>query len=201
MKLVRYLLGATLLFSSCAQLFAQDAEENSHVAIENPAKLTHDEANTIYDSLKEILSESYGLAELSEIKDYQNWERYNSAPYISVTHGKRFVNNYANELGKDYGKLAEGEQYPAGTVFAKDSITVTDEGKNFMGAMFVMEKLESGKNTETGDWRYIMVLPDGTQYGDTTGDDPELVKYCHTCHVGVASKDYVFFIPKNYRID
>ena len=37
-------------------------------------------------------------------------------------------------------------------------MTVTDEGKIYPGAMFVMEKLAQGANPETADWRYIMVL-------------------------------------------
>ena len=144
------------------------------------------------------MASSYALSRLSAIENYQSWKRYNSAPYLSATHGQRFVNNFANEPAKNYGKLQKGEKYPAGSVFAKDSVTITEEGKVFPGAMFVMEKLAAGSQPETGDWRYIMVLPDGTQYGDTTGEEAPQVKYCHACHAAKADQDFVFFIPDQY---
>ncbi|NKB51235.1 MAG: hypothetical protein GKR97_03250 [Rhizobiaceae bacterium] len=182
------------------QAIAQEDAETAHIAVKNPADLSHQEANKIYDSLKAVLDERYSISNMQLISGYQNWKRYNSAPYLSATHGQRFVNNYANELGRDYGKLKNGQTYPPGTIFAKDTITVTSEGKTFPGAMFVMEKLEAGRNPKTADWRYVMVIPDGTVFGDTIGEEPELVDYCHTCHVGRASRDYVFYVPKDYRL-
>ena len=179
---------------------AQEDAETAHITVENPADMTQQEANRIYDSLKQALVEGYAPAKMELIENYQNWKRYNSAPYLSSTHGQRFVNNYANELGGDYGQLRPGQSYPVGTVFAKDTITVTDEGKNFPGAMFVMEKLRAGQNPGTADWRYVMVIPDGSIFGDTIGDEPELVDYCHACHKARADDDYVFYVPKDYRI-
>ena len=180
--------------------YAQEDAETAHIAVENPAELSKDEANKVYDSLRQTLAERYAPAKMKLIENYQSWKRYNSAPYLSATHGQRFVNSYANEVGSDYGRLDPGETYPVGTVFAKDTITVTDEGKNFPGAMFVMEKLAAGKNPETADWRYVMVIPDGSIFGDTIGDEPELVDYCHACHEARAEDDYVFYVPEEYRI-
>jgi hypothetical protein len=140
----------------------------------------------------------YALAKLPILKNYQNWRRYNSEPYLSATHGQRYVNNYANKLTKNYGHLKKGEAYAPGTVFAKDTITVTSKKKTFPGAMFIMEKLAEGKSPDTGDWRYVMLLPDGSMFGDTTGDDPESVEYCHACHIQKSRQDYVFFVPKQY---
>ncbi len=188
-----------LLIATSGSAQAQETVESGHITVENPADLTPDKANEIYDELRQRMSESYALARLPIIKDYQSWTRYNSAPYLSATHGQRFVNNFANETASAYGKLAKGEKYPVGTVFAKDSMTVTDDGKLFPGAMFVMEKLALGSNPETADWRYLMVIPDGTLFGDTTGDEPELVEYCHICHEAKASEDFVFFVPGPYQ--
>ncbi|MEP1208263.1 MAG: cytochrome P460 family protein [Rhizobiaceae bacterium] len=193
-------LGLLLSLLSPAVLQAQEDAETAHIAVKNPADLSQAEANRIYDALKQTLEERYSIAKLGLIDGYQSWKRYNSAPYLSATHGQRFVNNYANQLGADYGKLGEGETYPAGTIFAKDTITVTEEGKNFPGAILVMEKLAAGKSPPTADWRYVMVIPDGTIFGDTIGDEPELVEYCHACHEAVADDDYVFFVPDDYRI-
>jgi len=93
---------------------AQDDTETSHVSIENPAELSQAEANKIYDELRKLMGESYALADLAAIEDYQSWSRYNSAPYLSATHGRRFVNNFANEIARDYGKLPEGGRCQSG---------------------------------------------------------------------------------------
>ena len=180
---------------------AQDDGESSHVPIENPADLSHAEANEIYDRLRKRMADAFELAGVEEIEDYQSWKRYNSAPYISATHGQRFVNSFGNSKATNYGKLPKGETYPEGTVFAKDSITVIDDERTYPGAMFMMEKLAEGAHPETADWRYVMVLPDGTTFGDTTGSEPKLVKYCHACHVAKASDDYVFFVPEEYQLE
>ena len=65
--------------------------------------------------------------------------------------------------------------------------------------MFVMEKLAPGTLEEFADWRYVMILPDGTIYADTTGAEPDGTRYCHACHEGVAEDDYVFFVPRKHR--
>jgi len=179
---------------------AQEDGERAHVTVKNPASLSASQANRIYDELKERLSERYAMSKLEITSGYQSWPRYNSTPYLSSTHGQRFINSYANALGKDYGKIKGNARYPVGTVFAKDSITVRSEGKIFPGALFVMEKLKAGANSETADWRYVMVIPDGSIFGDTIGDEPELVKYCHACHEAKANADYVFYVPRKYRI-
>ena len=178
---------------------AQEDAETAHIAVKNPADLSHQQANQIYDALKATLDERYSVSNMDLIAGYQDWKRYNSAPYPSATHGRRFVNNYANDLGRDYGKLKRGQKYPPGTIFAKDTITVTSEGKTFPGAMFVMQKLDPGSNPKTADWRYVMVIPDGTVFGDTIGDEPELVDYCHACHISRANRDNIFYVPKDYR--
>lgn len=201
----KFLGTKTLAILVAASVFgfahAQDDEESSHVTIENPADLSHSEANKIYDKLSKRLADAFALAGVAEIEDYQSWKRYNSAPYLSATHGQRFVNNFGNSKATDYGKLSKGEAYPEGTVFAKDSITVIDDERTYPGAMFVMEKLAEGAHPETADWRYVMVLPDGTTFGDTTGSKPKLVRYCHACHVSKAADDYVFFVPEDYRLE
>ncbi len=173
-------------------------EPGAHLAIEDPAILKTDEINAVYDKLKERMAGGYALSKLPEIKNYQSWRLYNSEPYISATHGQRYVNNYANKLVTNYGRLKKDEGYPVGAVFAKDTITVTSERKTYPGAMFVMEKLAPGTNPDTADWRYIMVLPDGSMLGDTTGDEPEAVEYCHDCHIQKSQEDYVFYVPEEY---
>lgn len=189
-----------VLLAGVSGTIAQTNEQDAHLAIENPAELTKDEANRHYRSLTRRMARGYAAAQLDLIRNYQNWPLFNDAPYISATHGQRFVNSYANRMAHNYGTLAEGEVLPAGSVLAKDSMTVTDEGKIFVGAMFVMEKLPKDTSPDTADWRYIMVLPDGSLFGDTMGDRAGAVAYCHDCHEAVADRDYTFYVPEEYRV-
>ncbi len=47
--------------------------------------------------------------------------------------------------------------------------------------------------------RYVMIMPDGSYFGDSTGDGAERVGFCDGCHRTVADDDYLFFIPAKYR--
>lgn len=179
---------------------AQDGVGSAHLPIDNPSELPPAQLEQIYNELKQRMAEGYALSKLEIIDDYQSWRRYNTAPYLSATHGLRFINNYANEKGRGYGTLSVGQSLPAGTVLAKDAMTLTADGKNFPGALFIMEKLPAGANSETADWRYLVVNPDGSLFGDTKGDEPELVDYCHACHESKADQDYVFLIPEEFRV-
>lgn len=179
---------------------AQSSGEDAHLAIENPAELSKEEALRIYESLQRRMERGYAAAQLDQLLNYQAWPLFNDAPYISATHGQRYVNSYANRMAHNYGTLAEGEKLPMGSVLAKDSVTVTDEGNVHPGALFVMEKLAEGANPDTADWRYIMVMPDGSLFGDTMGARAAAVAYCHDCHEAVADRDYTFFVPEDYAV-
>lgn len=183
-----------------APLLAQE-QPDAHIMLETPKPMDAAEAEAVYDELRQRMLELYGMADYGPAAVYQSWRRFNSAPYISATHGNRYVNNFANELGNRYGGLAEGERYPAGAILAKDSISALDDGGVFPGALFIMEKLEAGGDPDTADWRYVMVLPDGSIFGDTRGDNPQKVAYCHPCHEQVADDDYGFFIPEEFRAE
>ena len=190
--------GLVGLATLCAGALAQNALHDSHIAIENPADLSKEEGRQIYADLKDRMAASYAMSDMSEIEDYQSWPLLNDAPYISATHGQRYVNNYVNGAAGSYATLQPGERLPQGSVLVKDSITVTEDGRIFPGALFGMEKLAAGASPKTADWRYFMIIPDGSVYGDTTGANPDLMTYCHECHLAVADRDYTFFIPEDY---
>ena len=104
-------------------------------------------------------------------------------------------------MAKDYVAVATGKmkEMPVGSILAKDSFTVTNDGKIFGGALFLMEKLKKGISKETGNWRYWMILPDGSVLGDTEDDTAGEVAFCHTCHKLKKRRDFLFYIPKAYR--
>jgi len=172
---------------------------NRHFKIKKPARLTAPEAMSVYDNVSEQMFKGYSLSRDPTAVNYGNWRRYNSAPYTSATHGNRYVNNYANAKAQRYGKMKPGEKLLAGAIIAKDSFTVTNDRAVFAGALFLMEKLPAGKSPDTGDWRYQMIMPDGSLFGDSQGTGAKEVAFCHGCHTAKAERDFLFYIPKKFR--
>ena len=174
-------------------------QPNRHFKIKNPARLTPAEALSVYDKVLDQMIKGYAASGDPTAKSYGNWRRYNSAPYNSATHGNRYVSNYGNALASRYGKLKKGEKLPAGSIIAKDSFTVTKDRSVFAGALFLMEKLPMGSSPKTGDWRYQMIMPDGSLFGDTEGAGAKEVAFCQGCHAVKKDNDFLYFIPEKSR--
>ncbi len=173
---------------------------NRHFKIERPAALSKTDALAVYDNIARDMAKGYGASGDPSAKSYLKWRRFNEAPYRSATHGNRYVNNYANPRGAaTYGAMKAGETLPAGSVLAKDSFTVTSDSGVFGGALFIMEKLAAGKRPDHGDWRYLMIMPDGSLLGDSTGDNADKVDFCDECHSAVADNDRLFYVPEEFR--
>jgi len=170
-----------------------------HFKIEKPGRLNQAEALSVYENVREQMAKGYGSSGDAAAKAFTGWRRFNTAPYVSATHGNRYVNNYGNAKAKGYHRLKKGEKMPAGSILAKDSFAVTQDNGLYAGALFVMEKLEAGTSPATGDWRYQMIMPDGSFLGDSQGAGADKVDFCHGCHKAVKNKDYLFYIPKDYR--
>ncbi len=201
MRRLAILFAAAFAVAGSAVLAASDdaAQPKRHFKIKKPAVLTNAEALSIYDNVADQMVRGYAASQEPTAEDYRQWRRYNTAPYRSATHGNRYVNNYANAKAADYAETQTGAKLPPGAVIAKDSFTVTADKAVFAGALFVMEKLAPGTSPRTAEWRYLMILPDGSYFGDTTGDNADKVEFCHGCHERVADNDYLYFLPKKYR--
>jgi LysM repeat protein len=136
-------------------------------------------------------------------QEYQGWERLNTMPYISATHGSRYVNNYPGaEAAGAYGRFEEvGDAMPVGGRIAKDSFTVSPDGRVGVGPLFIMEKMAGGFDQASRDWRYTMIMPDGSLFGMTGGQGSQNVQFCAECHALVADdQDSLFFMPEEYRV-
>jgi class 3 adenylate cyclase len=164
------------------------------------ADLTSADAITIYDRIKSEMSKAYAQSGLELADGYTSWTRYNAAPYQSATHGNRYVNNYANTIAKDYANLDAVESLPRGSILAKDSFEVTKEGDVLTGPLALMEKMQPGFNPPSRDWRYTMILPDGSVFGITNGEGSDRVEFCIGCHVAAGDDmDHLFYVPERYR--
>ena len=179
---------------------AQDSGPTKHFSVGNPAELSDADAEDIYRRLSGPLRKGYRLSDHPVARAYQSWSRFNTAPYRSATHGERFVNNYANGIGRAYGAFEEAGILPAGSIVAKDSFAVTAAGDVTAGPLFIMEKMPQGFNAKSRDWRYSMIMPDGSVFGVTNGADSQKVQFCITCHERAgAENDHLYFLPDAYR--
>lgn len=171
-----------------------------HATLDSPADLDRTEAIDFYASIVDRMQRGYALSKEPAAIHYRGWHLYNDSPYRSDTHGNRYVNNYANTIARrgGYGRLQEGDKMPAGSIIAKDSLTITRLGQRRPGALFIMEKLHPGESPSTGDWRYVMIMPDGSYFGDTLGPTAANIGFCFNCHKKRADTDYLFFIPRSF---
>ena len=171
-----------------------------HFRVPNAAELDSRTAQRHYQRLANDLAKGYAISGNPTAKSYRRWKRYNTAPYLSATHGRRFVNNYANAAASAYGKYEQAGTLPKGAILAKDSIMVTADGSIAAGPMFIMEKMAPGFNYVSGDWRYTMIMPDGSFFGVTKGENSERVGFCIGCHLARERFDHLYFLPEAFRV-
>lgn len=163
--------------------------------------LTADEARDAYACVQAAMAEGYAKSGHHWASAYSSWKNYAARPYVSDTHGARFVNNYANARGAaNYGLFEDAGPAPEGTVLAKDSFTVKG-GRVAAGPLFLMEKMAAGFDADTRDWRYTLILPSGKVVGSTGGAGAGKVAFCAECHLSVEEQDSRFFLDESYRAE
>lgn len=171
-----------------------------HFRLRHPERLEPERAESIYQIAVRAMSNGYARSGLEAAKRYTRWRRFNSAPYLSSTHGNHYINNYANDIAGSYARYEQAGRLRVGSVIAKDSFSVTDTGGILLGPLFLMEKMPEGFNYVSGDWKYSLIQPDGSLLGETNGVGAERVEYCITCHLAVEHQDHLYFIPPGYRL-
>ncbi|MCP5081745.1 MAG: cytochrome P460 family protein [Alphaproteobacteria bacterium] len=171
-----------------------------HFRVPNPANISDQDAQKAYDALKRGMARGYGMSEHPAAKVYTKWKRYNTAPYLSAGHGRRFLNTHGNVIAKDYSKYEAAGRFPVGSILAKDSIAITADGKVNPGPLFLMEKMSEGFNHVSGDWKYTMIMPDGSIFGITNGTGAKQVKFCVPCHLAAEENDHLHFLPERLRV-
>ena len=80
------------------------ASPRRHFRLRDPKFLDAERAAEIYAIASAAMAVGYPLSGSPVARDYQNWRRYNSAPYLSATHGNHYLNNYANQRALAYGE-------------------------------------------------------------------------------------------------
>ena len=154
----------------------------------------------MYDCLLPEMTAGYAKSGMAVSTNYKDWKNYANQPYVSDTHGARYVNNYANALGANYGKYEDVGRVPVGATFAKDSFVAMPNGKVASGPLFLMEKMAKGFYDKSDNWRYTMIMADGTVFGTTKGAGAARVEFCVECHAALAEdQDSLMLLPEEYR--
>lgn len=170
-----------------------------HFRVRGVADINAEQREADYQKIRALLQSGYAASGDDTAKNYPKWRRLNVAPYRSATHGQRFVNNYVNRAGAAYAKAEESGMLPVGSIVVKDSFVSMEGGATKPGPLFVMEKMPAGFNYVSGDWRYTMIMPDGSVFGETKGANSERVEFCISCHLAREKYDHLFYVPKEYR--
>lgn len=146
-------------------------------------ELTPAEATAVYDCLKADLLDGYLQGDkrwipADYVASYRSWTPASAFPAAPGFHGERLLMTYVNEIGADtYLEYKdEGVIVPAGTVIAKESFAVDEQGKVQPGPLFIMEKVEAGRSPQTDDWFYMAVAPNGSPMA------MDVISACSECH-------------------
>lgn len=168
---------------------------NPCAGAQTPA-LSDAEAAAAFDCIKDDLIAAYGKSGVSLSGKYRGWIRHSTAPYLSDAHGLRYVHNYTNETGRDYGNYEAAGDMPLGTIAVKESFVLSIDGRVGVGPLFVMEKNAPGSFPERRDWSYAMILPNGALQ-----DQAAIQKFCNDCHIIAGEEDdNMMFLPDEYRV-
>ncbi|WP_417766784.1 cytochrome P460 family protein [Stappia sp.] len=145
--------------------------------------LTPSEVTAVYDCLKADLHDGYRQGDkrwipAEYVTSYRSWTPASAFPAAPGFHGARFLMTYVNEIGANtyLEYKEENVVVPAGTVIAKESFAVDDQGKVQPGPLFIMEKVAAGRSPQTDDWFYMAVAPNGSPMA------MDVISACSECH-------------------
>lgn len=120
--------------------------------------------------------------------DYASWPKLNSQPVLSKTHGKRFVDTYVNDVGREAYQNDDAE-IPVGTVIVKTSWeNEGGEPSEVAGPTFVMER-RAGEDGEPTWWYALHWEKVPEKWQKAMGGEQAYwrtpsakVDYCSGCH-------------------
>jgi len=116
-------------FCSIPRLATDGSAPQTVVGAGGGRHLTDEEAVEAYDCIQERLVGAYAKAGHAPATGYTDWSVYSSAPYVSATHGNRYVNNYANPTARAYGRFEDVGKLPVGSVLARTVLWSTIRAK------------------------------------------------------------------------
>ncbi len=178
------MMGQTAMASECK------------VDVEDPFDLDAAAVDEIYDCIKAKMAQDYAKEGDEVAVAYRDWTVTSTRPAVAGAHGNRLLQTFANDIAAEqYLKFADEDVVmPAGSVLAKESITISTKKKEAVtGPLFIMTKGEAGSSPDTGDWIYAGLQPNGK---------PMKFKqsFCHDCHVSWEAQDMMAYPLEEVRI-
>jgi hypothetical protein len=180
---------------------AQTAAADSHAAActfeKDVFDFTPEEVAALYDCVSDDLAAGYAAHDDAVGAVYRTWGNAATGPAVPGPHGNRFLNTFVNEIGFDtYVEYGYGDDFamPVGTVIAKESFKLRNDGTPRPGPLFIMTKVEPGTDAaEFGDWIYAGVQPNGKTMGVKQA-------FCHDCHAAYADQDSLGYPVDDVRL-
>jgi|GEM_PF-467569 len=162
--------------------------------------MTNADAHAVYLCMADKLSVGYMTGDKRWIprefvEGYRTWTPASTLPADPGFHGERFLFTYVNETGaEEYTKFADEDvDMPVGSVIAKESFSIDDNGKAKPGPLFIMQKAAEGASPRTGDWYYMAVAPSGAPMG------VNVYTACNECHQAYEDSDYMAYPEEDVR--
>jgi len=149
------------------------------------------------DCVRPALAASMRESEAPAARLYSSWPRYSLRPFGSE-HGS-YLEIFANERASAFGRYEDAGVMPEGAIIAKHHFAVSGSGAVRRGPLLTMEKMRSGFNRATADWRFTMITPDGKIAGETAGRNAGAVDFCIECHKAAWRQDFMMFVPPEFR--
>ncbi len=175
---------------------AAAAQDCTAYTAESSFDLEEPEILAFYDCLKDQMAEGYAAEDDPVGSVYRDWAVTSTRPAVAGPHGERLLQTFANDIAADqYLQFAEeGFVMPAGSVLAKESITLSSQrGAARPGPLFVMTKLDPGAAPDTNDWLYAGVQPNGKVMNVQQS-------FCHDCHIAWDYRDMLAYPLEEVRI-
>ena len=166
------------------------------VDVDDPFDLEAAQIEDIYNCLKDAMAEGYAKEGDEVGANYRSWTVTSTRPAVAGPHGNRLLQTFANDVAAEqYLKFAEeGVKMPAGSVLAKESITISKKKKQArVGPLFIMTKMEDGAIPETDDWLYAGLQPNGKVMKIKQS-------FCHDCHGGFTHSDSLGYPAHDVRL-
>lgn len=172
------------------------ADDCAAIAVEDAFDLDESAIIALYDCLGDKMAEGYAKEGDAVGSAFRGWTPTATRPAVQGAHSNRLLQTFANDIAAaQYLKFAEeGVQMPAGSVLAKESITVSIKKKKARpGPLFIMTKLDAGEAPETGDWLYAGLQPNGKVMKVKQS-------FCHDCHVAYEDQDMLAYPVEDVRV-
>ncbi|SEM87545.1 Cytochrome P460 [Roseovarius tolerans] len=191
----RQLFAAAATFAASLTM-APLAHAACAVDVTDPFELDAAAIDEIYTCLKDEMAEKYAKEGDEVAAAYRDWTVSSTRPAVAGAHGNRLLQTFANDVAAEqYLNFAEeGVDMPAGSVLAKESISISSKKKEARtGPLFIMTKGEEGSAPDTADWVYAGVQPNGK---------PMKFKqsFCHDCHVAWEAQDMLAYPLEEVRV-